>query len=334
MSIQGLDDIEVDSSLYKNTPGSGYDSHKSGEFSTESLTSSIYEYRFENGRRYHAYKEGKYVLPNDEAEQDRLDILHHVYLIMMDDKLTFAPIGPNPQRILDVGTGTGIWAIDVGERYPSAEVIGTDLSPIQPSWVPPNVQFQIDDAESEWTFPKNSFDLIHIRHLSGAIKDWESLYAEAYKHCKPGGWIDIAEYEMDLVSDDNTLPPTYELKRFYDLVSEAAATTGRDFSASADLLPILERVGFVNAHHTVAKVPLGPWAAERKLKEIGAYILLSAETGFEAFGIQLFTRVLGMDTDAAGQIIRAALRQAKNRKIHAYGRHHLYYAQKPLNAKG
>jgi ubiquinone/menaquinone biosynthesis C-methylase UbiE len=45
----------------------------------------------------------------------RLDILHHTYLVMMDDELTLAPIDPNPRKILDVGTGTGIWAIDMGE---------------------------------------------------------------------------------------------------------------------------------------------------------------------------------------------------------------------------
>jgi len=39
---------------------------------TTSVTSSIMKYRMENGRRYHAYKEGKYVLPNDEDENERL----------------------------------------------------------------------------------------------------------------------------------------------------------------------------------------------------------------------------------------------------------------------
>lgn len=48
--------------------------------------------------------------------------------------------------------------------------------------VPPNVYFQIDDAESEWTFAKDSFDLIHIRHLSGSIKDWGALIEQAYKY--------------------------------------------------------------------------------------------------------------------------------------------------------
>ena len=44
---------------------------------------------------------------------------HSVYR-MFDGKAFFAPL-KNPQRILDVGTGTGIWAIDVGEEYPSAQ---------------------------------------------------------------------------------------------------------------------------------------------------------------------------------------------------------------------
>ena len=32
-----------------------------------SLTSSVLEYEFENGRRYHAYKAGSYLLPIDEV---------------------------------------------------------------------------------------------------------------------------------------------------------------------------------------------------------------------------------------------------------------------------
>lgn len=54
-----------------------------------------------------------------------------------------------------------------------------------PSRVPPNVSFQIDDAESVWTWPENHFDFIHIRHMTGAIEDWPALIKQAYKWVIP-----------------------------------------------------------------------------------------------------------------------------------------------------
>lgn len=57
-----------------------------------------------------------YLLPNDEEESDRLDMAHELNLKMMERKLFLAPIGPSPQRVLDIATGTGIWAIDFGKR--------------------------------------------------------------------------------------------------------------------------------------------------------------------------------------------------------------------------
>lgn len=52
--------------------------------------------------------------------------------ITLDEQLHLAPIGPSPQRALDIATGSGIWAIDFANKYPSAVVIGTDLSAVQP----------------------------------------------------------------------------------------------------------------------------------------------------------------------------------------------------------
>lgn len=137
---------------------------------------------------------------------------------------------------------------------------------------------------------------------------------------------------MAVYSDDGTMRP--ELKRFYDLVSQAADTTGwsphisversnlftgRGFGMAKFLKPLIEKAGFTNVHHQMAKIPIGPWAADRKQKEMGAYILLSADSGFEAFGIQLFTNVLGMASEEAQELIKETLRQAKSRKIHSYG---------------
>ena len=48
---------------------------------------------------------------------------------------------PNPTAILDVGTGSGAWCVEVADEYPTAQVVGMSLSPIQPTEVPPNCEF-------------------------------------------------------------------------------------------------------------------------------------------------------------------------------------------------
>ncbi|KAH7629410.1 hypothetical protein B0T09DRAFT_401080, partial [Sordaria sp. MPI-SDFR-AT-0083] len=74
---------------------------------------------------------------------------------------------------------------------------GTDISPIQPSWVPSNARFEIEDAKKEWTFQPNYFDYIHIPWLTGTIADWPALYKEVYKCTAPGGWIEHLDDDVE-----------------------------------------------------------------------------------------------------------------------------------------
>ncbi|KAJ0310947.1 hypothetical protein COL516b_001647 [Colletotrichum fioriniae] len=91
--------------------------------SSTSVSSSILEYRMENGRTYHAYKDG--------------NLQHNLFILTFDNKLATAPPndpGSKVGNVLDVGTGSGIWAIDFGEEHPDAEVCGVDLSAVQPEF--------------------------------------------------------------------------------------------------------------------------------------------------------------------------------------------------------
>ena len=148
--------------------------------STQSIRSSVLSYPIEYGRQYHAYKAGTYHRPNDEAELDRLDLFHAMLLTAHDDRLHLASLVPPPQRILDCGSGTGIWAIEIGEKFPNAEVIGVDISANTPDFVPPNVRFEIDDVEDQWTWGA-PFDYIHSRYMTGGIKDWRKYVGQCFE---------------------------------------------------------------------------------------------------------------------------------------------------------
>ncbi|CAI4213254.1 unnamed protein product [Parascedosporium putredinis] len=94
---------------------------------TTSVTSSVYAHTIEHGRRYRSFKNGRYPVPDDDIEQNREDMKHAMLLELTDGALHYAPIGDDPQLILDIGTGTA------GDTYPSARVRGIDLSPSNPS---------------------------------------------------------------------------------------------------------------------------------------------------------------------------------------------------------
>lgn len=193
------------------------------------------------------------MLPNDDREQDRLDLGHHIFKLILDGELFRAPI--EPRCVLDIGTGTGLWAIDLADEYPDAEVIGLDLSPIQPSWVPPNCRFEVDDAESEWLFAqRGAFDFIHGRAMSGSIGDWQKLFNQAYDHLRPGGWLELQEYETQATSDDDTIDQAVHLKLWQDKINEASQIFGKPFMACTSHKQRMLDAGFVDVTQDTYKV--------------------------------------------------------------------------------
>lgn len=192
-------------------------------------------------------------MPNDDREQNRMDMQHHIYNMIMKGELFQAPINKDIHRVLDIGTGTGIWAIDFADQFPKAEVIATDLSAIQPTWVPPNLRFEIDDCEADWLYTEK-FDYIHLRSMAGSINDWPRLMKQAYNNLNPGGWIEVTDFETWASTDDDTLPETSSYYEYQAQLNRASIQFGRPMNVSPQFKRFVENAGFTSVTEEIYKV--------------------------------------------------------------------------------
>ena len=68
-----------------------------------------------------------------KSERDRLDLQHMLFTISCDGALNFAPI-ENPKRVLDIATGTGIWAMEFGKTFsPTTSILHPSSYSLYPS---------------------------------------------------------------------------------------------------------------------------------------------------------------------------------------------------------
>lgn len=283
---------------------------------TGSIASSIYNYGYENGRRYHAYREGKYVLPNDDTEQERLDLQHHIWRLLLHGRLYTAPLS-NPQRILDLGTGTGIWAIDMADEFPTATVIGVDLSPIQPQWVPPNCAFYVDDYESDWTYrPHEAFDYIHGRALCGTTSDWSKFYRQVYNHLNPGGYVEMQEYDAEFFADDDSCDRARWSVTWTTQLDEASKGFNKRINVAQFQKQWFIDAGFVDVKEEVHRIPVGPWTKDPHLKELGKWERIHMQMSVDSHTPALFSRILGYNPDQARVLMEQVKAEIRDKSLH------------------
>lgn len=227
--------------------------------------------------------------PNDEPAMEGQDLAHAMYNLTIGG-LHLAPI-VNPSEILDVGTGTGIWAIDMADKYPDAQVTGTDLSPIQPDLVPPNCLFEVDDATLDWTWDDNHFDFVHIREMFGSISNWDAFTREALRCTKPGGYVEIVEHSTWPVSDDDSVGPDHFFNTWGRTTEELGLRWGKSFGVWRESKQMLERAGFVDVVEAQYKWPVNGWPTNPKLKHIGQLNLIRLQENIEGYLLRLLTTV-------------------------------------------
>ncbi|RMJ06634.1 hypothetical protein CDV36_013774 [Fusarium kuroshium] len=313
------------------------------ELSTISLRSSIREYHMINGRGYHR-DESKldliaefissqltfpdYYLPSDEAYINLADLQNHQLLLTFGGERYFSPNAETARRVLDVGTGTGIWAVEFANDHPHAQVFGIDIAAIQPDFVPPNCIFEIEDAEKEWTWTQK-FDYIFVRLMVGSLADWDKFTRKCFENLEPGGWLEVIDPTFPAKSDDGTLKPTSPLNKWDELTCKGALNLGRPFDEGVNHEKRLKEQGFINVTRKTFKWPINTWPKDPKYKEIGLWTLANIERNLEAISTILLARGLEMSQDEIVVFLSEVRGEMRDLRVHAYWEVYVVTGQKP-----
>ncbi|KAK5991955.1 putative methyltransferase tdiE-like protein [Cladobotryum mycophilum] len=251
---------------------------------------------------------------NDEGEQDRLDRQHNMCVILLDGNLGLAPVR-SPKYVLDIATGTGIWATQFAERNPESNVLGTDLTGNQRKPHVSNVSFLQHDAEGEaWNFP-NKFDYIHMRYVVPCFDNLQGVIKNAFDSMNPGGWIEFLDSPLEILTVDDTVRGT-GLEHFATAVEESSAKLGRDLLKPKHYASWLREAGFVNVVEKIIPVPGNPWSKDPKQKVLGGFMLHDMKVTIGS--MHKFYNIFGYSKLETEKIIAETQSALEDTNIHFY----------------
>lgn len=267
-----------------------------------------------------------YALPRDLEEANRLDFQHYILRNAFQGNYA-APIS-NPSSILDVGTGTGRWAIEMAQFFPQARVIGMDV--MQPKVDaaaerspdfdvrPSNYQFVPGNVLEGLPFPDASFDFVHQRLLFLAIPAdrWPFVISEMVRVTRLGGWVELVE---------TTAPrgggPAVD--QLFTWGSQLVAHRGVDTNLGTAIGSMLQKAaGVGNVSAREIEIPFGAWGGR-----IGNLLAMDLLFAVEGVGGLVVTQGLASEAQFK-QTLAAARADANGNQYHCISPFYIAYGQR------
>ena len=182
--------------------------------------------------------DGAYIHGTEPPEQARLAALNR-----MTNRAFVEFLGVRPgARVLEVGSGLGLLAVEVADSADGATVVGLERSPAQIAAArrSPNVRYVEGDAHAI-DFPDASFDVAYARYLLEHVSRPDRVLAEMRRVVRPGGRVAVCENDVSLMRVD---PPCAAFERVWGLFQDHQRSLGGDARIGARLFRLMRGAGF------------------------------------------------------------------------------------------
>jgi len=132
-------------------------------------------------------------------EVDRDDQLHYFNRVKFHGNYKSPLV--TPSHILDLGTGSGLFVLELADKFTKCSLVGLDILCNFPQLIhPPNCTFRQSDLVYGLPFRRDYFDFVHQRGLGKCIskKNWPGVLNEIFRVLDLDGYVELHEIDLFL----------------------------------------------------------------------------------------------------------------------------------------
>jgi hypothetical protein len=202
--------------------------------------------------------------------------------------------------------------------------------------VPPNLVFEIDDAEADWLYKPRSIDFVHVRYLFHGIRNWPRLLQQSKRFLstfllsfslritdkcralRPGGWIELVEFHVIPDSHDDSLPADSQIMALYTVLAEIGSKIGINLGVAQKFKGMMIDAGYEEVTEKVYDLPLGDYLPDRRMREIGIFQRYQMTEGLHGIAFGILTRVAGWSPESVQAFLAGVRKEMMDKSVHSF----------------
>lgn len=175
--------------------------------------------------------------------------------------------------------------------------------------------------------------------MTGAMSSFKRVLRQAFKHLKPGAYMECHELDPKPKCDDDTMPPEnrdggYSAFAMHDWVdlnvrSGRDADPPRQFRIAHRISQWMKDIGFVDVEQRLSKIPTNTWPEDEKLRTIGAWSESNWLDALSGWSYKPFL-ALGWSKPEIEVFLVDVRKSIQDRSVHAYMDFYVVTGRKPL----